>query len=220
MNLWDKHKEFPPDFLTQYPDFVLYDVFHQTKALLLYPLNCSCKENCMCEAIRAKIVLSLNVDLYNKARLRQETPDRLYAMKYFFKIPEDGFFRKHYGECYPLWLIDEKFCEKSALNHFQIVGRLVWTLLRLAKTYELSFYQEHRASLTEAVSIILGKVPLKGKKAKQEKAVYLCGEKGYAAYFNTYKSVCHLIAAFQYMEENNPCFLLNDLQKIQDFLIF
>lgn len=197
MNLWDKYQEFPPDFLSRYRDFVLYDVFHHIKAILLYPLNCGCSKDCACEATRAKIVLSLSVNLYNKARTRGENPDLLYAMKYFFKIPDDGFFREHYGECYPLWLIDEKFSEKSALNHFQIVGRLVWTLLRLARTYELSFYREHRASLTEAVSIILGKAPLKGKKAKQGKTAYLCGEKGYTAHFNTYKPVCHLIAAFQ-----------------------
>jgi hypothetical protein len=217
MNLWDKYQEFPSDFLSRYRDFVLYDVFHHIKAILLYPLNCGCRKDCVCEATRARVVLSLNVDLYNKARIRQENPDRLYAMKYFLKIPDDGFFREHYGECYPLWLIDEKFAEKSALNHFQIVGRLVWTLLRLARTYELSFYREHRASLTEAVSIILGNAPLKGKKAKQGKTVYLCGEKGYTAHFNTYKSVCHLIAAFQHMEENNPCFSLTDPQKIQEF---
>jgi|GEM_PF-1640988 len=217
MNLWDKYQEFPPDFLNRYRDFVLYDVFHHIKAILLYPLNCGCSKDCACEAARAKIILSLNVDLYNQARIRQETSDHLHAMKYFFKIPDDGFFREHYGECYPIWLIDEKFSEKSALNHFQIVGRLVWTLLRLARTYELSFYREHRASLTEAVSIILGKVPLKGKKAKQGKTVYLCGEKGYNAHFNTYKSVCHLIAAFQHMEENNSCFSLTDPQKIQEF---
>ena len=47
-------------------DFVLYDVFHNIKAHLLYPLNCGCGEDCLCEATRAKIVLSLNVDLYNK----------------------------------------------------------------------------------------------------------------------------------------------------------
>ena len=46
----------------------------------------------------------------------------MVAMKYFFKIPDDGFFREHYGECYPLWLIDEKFCEKSALNHYNFVN--------------------------------------------------------------------------------------------------
>jgi len=220
MDLWDKYQEFPPDFLSRYRDFALYDVFHHIKAILLYPLNCGCSKDCACEVTRAKIVLSLNVDIYNKARARQENPDRLHAMKYFFRIPDDGFFRKHYGECYPLWLIDEKFCEKSALNHFQIVGRLVWTLLRLARTYELSFYGEHRASLTEAVSIILGNAPLKGKKAKQEKAIYLCGEKGYTAHFNTYKPVCHLIAAFQHMEENNPCFSLADPQKIQELFNF
>jgi len=75
----------------------------------------------------------------------------------------------------------------------------VWTLLRLATTYELSFYREHRASLTEAVSIILGKTPLKGKKAKQEKTIYLCGEKDYTAHYNTYKSV--------FLQKRNPSFV-------------
>src|SRR5688572_5192900 len=81
MNLWDKHQEFPADFLAQHHDFVLYDVFHQIKALLLYPLNCDCDENCACEATRAKIVFSLNVDLYNKARMTEENPDLLHVMR-------------------------------------------------------------------------------------------------------------------------------------------
>jgi hypothetical protein len=55
MNLWNKHKEFPKPFLAQYRDLVLYDIFHQIKALFLYPLNCDCKEICTCQITREKI---------------------------------------------------------------------------------------------------------------------------------------------------------------------
>jgi len=35
---------------------------------------------------------------------------------------------------------------------------------------------------------------------------------------NTYKSVCHFIGAFKFMEENNPSFSLTCPEKIQSFL--
>jgi len=161
MTLWNQHKGFSIEFLAEHHDYVLYDVFHHIKAFLLYPLNCSCDGLCQCEALRAKVVLSLNVNLYNQAQERQENPDLLSAMRFFFKIPDDGFFRKHYGDAYPIWLIQKEFQEKEASNHFRIVDRLVWTLLRLAKTYELSEYGEPRASIKEAVQVVLGKTPLK-----------------------------------------------------------
>jgi hypothetical protein len=218
MTLWNQHTGFSIEFLAEHHDYVLYDVFHHIKALLLYPLNCSCDGLCQCEALRAKVVLSLNVDLYNQAQERQENPDLLSAMRFFFKIPDDGFFRKHYGEAYPIWLIQREFQEKEASNYFRIVDRLVWTLLRLAKTYELSLFEEPRASIKEAVGVILGKTPLKTKARKQEKVPYLCGEKAYGAQLKTYKSVCHFIAAFKFMEENDPSFSLDCPEKIRSFL--
>jgi len=219
MNLWDKHKEFPKSFLAQHRDLALYDIFHHIKALFLYPLNCDCEGSCKCKEIRAKIVFSLNVDLYNNARMNGTNSDYLHAMRYFYKIPDDAYFRESYGEGYPLWLIEERFREKRNQNHFKIVGYLIWTLLRLARTYELSPIDRlPLASLTEALNIILGKTPLKSKAGTQQTETYLCGEKKYLFYLNTYKPICHFIAAYQYTEEENPCFLFGDSVQIQSFL--
>jgi hypothetical protein len=218
MILWDRHKEFTSDFLTQHHDYVLFDLFHQVKAALLYPLNCSCQSGCECGKLREKIVLSLNVDAYNQAEARQEHPDRLYAIKMLFKIPDDTFFRKHCGEIYPMWLVQETLQKKEANNHFKIVERLVGVLLRLAQTYEISIFREPRASIKEAVELILGKTPLKVKARKQEQEPYLCGEKGYSAQLNTYKTVCHFVAAFQLMGKGTSCFSLTCPDKIREFL--
>jgi len=213
MILYDPHQEFSAkEFLSQYHEYSLYDVLHQIKALLLYPLNCQCKDTCRCEKLRASIRLALNINLYNQAEARQERREVLSAMQLMFKIPEDRFFRTHYGEGYPLWLIEKSFDEK--VTHFKIVGQLVWTLLRLAKTYEVSILRNSQASLKEAIEIIVGKMPLKSKPGEQ--IPYLCGEKGYAAHFKTYKSVCHFITALQLLDKES--FTLADSGQITEFL--
>ena len=221
MILWDRHKDFSSSFLAEHHNYVLQDVFHHIKAFLLYPLNCSCGSLCQCEASRAKIVLSLNADLYNQAEERQENRDSLYAMRALLKIPDDNFFRKHYGKAYPLWLIQEEFQKKEAY-HFRVVERLVWALLRLARTYEVSIIGQPRASIKEAVDLILRKTPLKTKARKREKEHYLCGEKAYGMQLNAHKSVCHFIVAFKFLEGNDPYFSLANseatLQQIQSFL--
>lgn len=215
MNLWNQHDEFFSDFLAQHHDLLLYDVFHQIKSSLLYPPNCRCKGDCGCDALRAKIVLSLNLDLYNKAEERQENPDLLHKMKFLFKIPDDHVLRRNHGQSYPLWLIEQEWQAKE--TSFRIVARLVETLLRLGLTYEVSIFRERRASLNEAIELILGKTPLKTKARKQEKEPYLCGEKGYGIYFNAYKSICHFITAFTFLEENSPLFKLNTPEQIKEF---
>jgi hypothetical protein len=216
--LWDKYKDFPPEFLAKYHEYVLYDVFHHIKAFVLYPLNCGCKDDCACEGLRAKIVLSLNVDLYLRMQEHREDCDPCYAIRHLLKIPSDSFLSKHYAQSYPVWLIQAELQKKEADNHFKIVGRLVWTLLRLAQTYELSIFKEPRASINEAVELILGKTPLKTKSNVFEKEAYLCGEKAYSAHLNTYKSVCHFMAASQLIGKGNPCFSLTQPDQIQEFL--
>lgn len=218
MTLWDRYKAFSPDFLAQHHDCLLYDAFHQIKAHLLYPLACGCKTLCRCEALRDKIVLSLNTELHTRAEEQQESSDTLYAMRLLLKIPEDSFFKKHYGEAYPLWLIQERFHREETKKDFKIIGHLLWALFRLAKTYELSIFREPRGSLTEAVKMILGNTPLKTQAKKLEKEAHLCGEKAYGTKLNTYKSVCHFIAAFNLMEEREPSFSMPNPQQIKEFL--
>lgn len=216
--VWNSHQDFSPEFLNQHRDLVLYDIFHHIKAFLLFPLNCACGDHCQCEALREKIVLSLNMSLYNKAEEEVKDLACLYALKILLKIPEDYFFRKHYAEAYPVWLIDQEFTKREQENHFKIVNQLVWTLLRLAKTYQ-SLWGEPRASLNEAVTMILGKTPLKTKALKKDD--YLCGEKAYGKYFSTYKSVSHFIVALEFVKEErqgSSLFSLSTPSQIERFL--
>lgn len=137
-------------------------------------------------------------------------------MKLLFKIPDDSYFKINYAQNYPIWLIQEKFQTEYTRRNF--VERLIWGLLRLGKTYELSILKEPRASINEAVSLILGGMPLKTTAKKLEKEEYLCGEKAYSAQLSAYKSVCHFITAFKFMEENSPSFSLAEPEQIQKFL--
>ena len=57
-------KDFSPEFLSKHHDLVLYDVFHQIRALILFPLNCSCHDSCDCSEWREKVVLALNTHRY------------------------------------------------------------------------------------------------------------------------------------------------------------
>lgn len=218
MSIGDSYKDFSADFLTRHHDYVLINILNRIKSFLLHPLNCNCKGDCACEEIREKILLSLNIDLYNKAHKKQEIPENIYAMKLLFKIPEDSYFKINYANSYPVWLIQEQFQAKNTRKNFKIVERLIRGLLRLGKTYELSILKEPRASINEAVALILGGMPLKTTTKKLEKEEYLCGEKAYSAQLNTYKSVCHFIAAFMFMERNTPSFSFEHPAQIHKFL--
>lgn len=214
MNLWNQYDEYFSCLLAQHHDLLFYGMFHQIRALLLYPPNCCCIGNCRCDAVRTKIVLSLNLDLYNKAEERQENPEILHRMKFFFKIPDDHVLRRGYGQSYPLWLIEQEWQAKEP--SFKIVARLIETLLRLGRTYEASIFQERRASLNEAVDYILGKTPLKLKGKKRDKESYLCGEKAYGTYFNAYKPICHFAMAHQLLFKEASSLSYPD--KVKEFL--
>lgn len=216
MNLWDQYDEFFSGFSVERYDFPLYAILHRLKALFLYPLNCGCEKDCECEDLRVKVILSLSLDLYNKAEEQQENPDTLHGIKFFFKIPDDHKLRRNYGQCYPLWLIQQEWQAKE--TSFRIVARLIETLLRLGQTYKASILREPRTSVNEALDLILGKMPLKSKVRKGDKELYLCGEKAYGTYFNTYKSICHFVMAYQLVfKEYAP---LPPHDKIKEFLSF
>ncbi|EKE09415.1 MAG: hypothetical protein ACD_16C00183G0002 [uncultured bacterium] len=219
---WNQYKNFSSEYLDKHHDLVLYDVFHHIKALLLFPPNCACKDFCQCNDIRARVVLSLNTDLYNKAHKEKEDLDLLHAMKSLLRIPNDHCFREYQADAYPLWLVEQELKKRDAENHFKIVDRLVWALLRLGKSYEV-FFGSPEASLNEAIDMILGNNPLKTKVIDLQNADYLCGEKGYAACFKKYKAVCHFIVAFEYIkkkagQENISFFSLSVPDEIEHFL--
>jgi hypothetical protein len=162
------------------------------------------------------VVLSLSLDLYNKAEERQENPESLLRMKLFLKIPDDHVLRRNHGQSYPLWLVQQEWQAKE--TSFKIVARLLKTLLRLGRTYEASFFRESRASVNEAVDLILGKTPLKSKVRKGDKELYLCGEKAYGTHLNTYKPVCHFVMAYQLVFQDH--FSLPSIDQIKEFLSF
>jgi hypothetical protein len=219
--IWEAPKEFSKTFLRQHHDHVLVNTFHRIKAYILYPLGCGCIKACRCEERRQQVILSLNVAYYNHLEDRCDDLFHLSALRHFLRIPEDRFFRRQQEQVYPLWLIKEKFQEQEAILRVRIIDRLVWTLLRLAATYKAFPFAEPRASVHEAVEIILGKNPLKSILRKADGQDYLCGEKGYSAQFTLYKPVCHFIAAFRLgkpFSPNSPCLTVMEPEDISIFL--
>lgn len=197
---WREPEDFSDAFLAKYQELVFYDIFHQVKAFLLLPPNCVCKGDCLCGQIRGKVVLSLNTNLFNKISVFENNLERLYMMRMLLRVPEDSFFRKNYGDSYPLWLIEEELKRREKTHHFKIIHHLVWTLLRLGRTHE-AFGSEREASLNEAINFMLGKNPLKAPGINLQRPDYICGEKKLAAYFKKYKPLCHFIAAFERMKQ-------------------
>jgi hypothetical protein len=198
VTIWNTPPEITEAFLAEHHDYVMVDVFHRIKARLLYP--CGCRKPCGCEDLRARVVLTLNIGLYNQIEDCHQDQSLLSALKHFLQIPDDRFLRRHLERIYAPDFIVGEFQKKEAANHFRIVDRLVWALLRLGATYKKArYYRKPFTSLNEAVGIILGAGPLKSKRGEGKEA-YLCGEKGYIAHFKTYKAVCHFIAAFKIVD--------------------
>ena len=185
------YNQLSQEFLQQNHDIVLQDVFHHIQAHLLFPLSFNCHEN------RQKAILSMNMGFYNKAIENQVEPDRINAIKKIFDLPDDSYFKSHYEDCYPLWLIKEELKEHEEQKHFRIVNRLCWTLLRSSKSHQHLGFQP-QASIKDAVNLIMGKMPLKSKNNVM-KMEHLCSEKVYGRMLKRYMSVCHFILAHEHM---------------------
>src|SRR5260221_297875 len=153
------HDDFSHDFLERHLDIILQDTFHHIQSYFIHPPHCACSDSCPCEELRKSIALTLNLDLYNHMEQAGCEEHYLYAMRYLMQIPNDSSFKKLHTTAYPIWLIKERLAENEEKNHFKIVEHLVMTLLRLGITYDLAF-NEPRASIKEAVEIILGNMPL------------------------------------------------------------
>ncbi len=222
MTIWDTPQEFKQAFCKEHQNYILADVFHRIKAHLLYPLNCGCesKSYCPCEDLRARVVLTLNIELYNQAEDWQKDQRLLSALRHFLQIPDDRFLRRHLDKIHAPDFIAREFQKKVEAKHFQIVNELVWTLLRLVATNHAVGFSAPHASLNEAIGIILGKAPLKSRWRKQAQKDYLCGEKGFIAHLKTYKAVCHFIAAFKLIDPagKRSYFNLTKPRQIEKFL--
>jgi hypothetical protein len=82
MILEKEPRDFSQEFLTQNYSIRLFDIFHQINALLLQPEN---------EAIRAKIILSLNIDFFYKTRKENNDSNFIAALKYILQIPDESY---------------------------------------------------------------------------------------------------------------------------------
>jgi len=215
-------KIFSSSFLAQHHDIILYDVSHQIMAFLLFPTNCSSKTPYRCDELREKVILSLNVELFNKAEKEVKDLESIYARRCILRIPEDRFFPRLYVESYPLWIIKEDFMKRDKENYFRSIERFVWELLRFDKTKEaFSSKKSHVITEEEPSEMSLGKRPLKTNVIEFQKKDCLTGEKTFEQHFNTYKSVCHFIAAYEFMKREKQQgwqFSLNQPNQIQRFL--
>lgn len=198
MILWNDHQSLGEEFLTQHHDLVLYEAFHRVMAFLLYPPRCACKDPCRCDSIRAKIILSLNLDFYHKLQEKNEGSEQLCAARFLLKIPDESYCRKHYTDGYPTWLIKENFGRKGL--PFKLVDHLMWTLLRISKTHELSIFHTAKTSMQEAIEWIFGNTPVKTK-AGREKSAVLGGQDAYTEQFKLHKQVAHFIVALEFLEK-------------------
>jgi len=217
VTIWNHPPEFTKAFLAEHHDYVLVDAFHRIKAQLLHP--CICRSPCHCKDLQARVLLTLNIGLYNQIELKQKDQRLLLAFRHLLQIPDDQYIRRHLGIIHTPDFIQASFQKKA--KHFRIVDRLVWTLLRMGVTHLNSYYNQPWASLNEAVAIIIGNTPVKSKRREQEQEQpYLCGEKGYADHFRTYKPLCHFIAAFRLVDPSGkyPGFTLTKPAQIKKFL--
>lgn len=196
-------KHFSSEFLEKHHDLVLYDIFHQVQAFILFPLHCSCRDLCNCSEWRKRIVLALNTRIYNQACQLVDNPNRLYAMKALWRLPEDHAFRDSYVDSYPAWLTEQQLKNREKKNHFKIIEQLVWTFLRIGKATQ-SNSGAQKISLNKAMKIIIGETPINTKVSKLKNHRHLCGEKEYASNFKKYKFVFHFIAALEVCKKEMP----------------
>jgi hypothetical protein len=165
------------------------------------------------------------LDFYNsleETHLQEthENSEFLSGARLLLKIPQESFFQKNYSKAYPSWLIEKNFNEEE--KNLKAVDQLTWALLRLCKTYQLSYLRETRTSISESLEVIFGNTPVKTNRRKNSQESH-GGEHFYKRQFKRYKSVCHFIAALQFMkkekEEREPVlFSWSKSDRIERFL--
>jgi hypothetical protein len=113
-------------------------------------------------------------------------------LRLILNIPEESYFFRNWGKGYSLAFIREK--QDLQARAYQAAGEVVWALLRLVRTHELKT-GERRAGLHEALSKIVGTVPLKSPGLSETNALF--GEKAYAKHFKTYKALSPFLGALE-----------------------
>ena len=199
---WNPYEVYSSEFLQKHYELVLCHIFHHIKAFLLFPA-CSCAERCLCHEARQKIILSLNLERYNRLYPTIATSNSLHAIKGLWNLPDDRRFMELHQNAYPLCSIEKGLKSREERGDFEIINQLVWTFLRLGQTYKMCI-RAKEASFSEAVDRIAGDMPVKAKAPHLKKLEPLRGEKTYDALFKRYKPVCHFIAALAFCKKEEP----------------
>jgi hypothetical protein len=84
-------------------------------------------------------------------------------------IPDEDDLLQEWKEGIPLWPIEKDFNDQHRQQDFKRTGAMTWTLLRLKQTYARSWWREPRATISEALSILIGEAALK----KENKARWM-----------------------------------------------
>jgi hypothetical protein len=222
-NLSNSHEKiFSSSFLSQHHDIILYNTLHQIIAFLLFPTNGPSNIRYRYEELREKVILSLNVELFNRAEKEEKDQERLYTIRCILRIPEDIFFPRLSIESYPLWIIKEDFQKIDEGNYFRNIEKFVWALLRSDKTKEAYLSKKsHVITEKEKGEMSLGKSLLKTNVIKFQRKDRLTHERTFEKHFETYKPFCHFIAAYECMRREKQQgwqFSLNQPNQIQRFL--
>lgn len=225
--LCNSHKKiFSSSFLEKHHNIILYDVLHQSLAFLLFPTNGLSTIGYRYEELREKVILSLNVALYNKIedeKIKKEEKNYEYSyIRGLLKIPDDRAFPALSLEAYPLWLIKEDFQKIDAENYFRSIERFVWALLRSDDTREAYASKKSHAipEKEEGVSD-QGQSLLKANVIKFQRKDLSTPQKTFEDYFKIYKPFCHLVAAYECIKRETQQewqFSLSQPQQIQRFL--
>ena len=121
------YKDLSPEAFTEYYDVLLFDIFHNVQALLLYPPPCSCEGSCLCDEMREKIVLSLNLSFLDNVIGKTKNSERFSMTNSLLEIPEDSAFMDIFVHGYPTWLTKEELKKKEESGLFRNIADLVWT---------------------------------------------------------------------------------------------
>ena len=220
------YKDFSEDFLKRHHSLVLLMTMHKIRAFFLYPPQECCQSQCPCHVSRRHIVLSLNLNLYHQEKKKWLKKGKaingssLHEIAHLLGIPDENGLLEEWKEGIPLWLIEKDFNDQHRQQDFKRTGAMTWTLLRLKHTYARSWWREPRATISEALSILIGEAALKkeNKARWMTYAEHLGGEKAYTGAFRRFRSLCHLITAYFYIIEQKGTFLWDDPKNINDFL--
>lgn len=207
MKLYNTYEKFfSPTFIAKYHDTVLHDLFHQILAFLLFPINCSCRTACLCRELRESVVICMNTRLYNKAKKEKRDANFLHNIRLLLRIPEYNILTKYYLEEYFLRMIKQEFKQIDEENYFRNIEQFVWTLIHFNKPLEsLPVRELGTTAKEESTKMNLAKKHLKTNAIELQKKSSPPDQKNFWEHFKKYKSICHFIAAYEFMKrEKKP----------------